>query len=160
MNLPNYKIRNEFERREGADLYDVIECRPMRQPGEPGLLRFRSSYQGESSYMYDDYTLRFRYAKAPWRWDYLAPGKRYWNFANEGLFQREINGAWGILHRDCSNPVTPAVLEIARREIDIEIVTGYFDHEFYRWVICEPTDEPLSTISYQRSNPEPQLLEQ
>lgn len=154
--LPNYPLRPTSC---PLDLYDIIECRRIQTLPHQSRASFRSSYQGESSYNYEDYTLRFRYAKVPWRWSWLKPDERYWNFDNEGLFQREINGAWGIINRS-GNPVTPECLDVCREEIDIQIVTGYFDQVAYQWVVCEPTHELLGTRSYEiKRAAEEQLLQ-
>jgi len=141
--LPNYPLRAPAC---AGDLYDIIECDGTRNQER---LPYTSSYQGATSYRWHDQALEFRWAKVPWRWSWGKPEDRYWNYVDEGEFQRKgPNASWGIVHRYSSNPVWPECLALCREVIDSRIVTGYFDFLAMRWVICEPDVEPLSTNSY------------
>lgn len=125
----------------------------MQTPTKPKTLQFISSFQGEADYVNPhDKTGRitYRWHKCPWVWGFERAGEKYWNYATEADFQREFNGSCGILHQS-TNPVPADVLQLFQEECCAEAVTGYFNHETNSWTICEPTNQPLSTQSWSRT---------
>lgn len=131
----------------------IPEGLPNSGPHFAHRLQFISSFQGESDYRDTHATTRrvtFRWAKCPWIWGFEKPGQKYWNYANEEEFQRDFNGAWGILH-EMANPVDAETLEAFRREHLPNAVTGYYDHLKKQWVVCEPTTRKLGTETWELS---------
>lgn len=134
----------------------IIDRADCQIPNDARRIPWISSYQGETDYEVrfghlNGRRITFRWGKLPWRWSWLKPDQKYWNYDSEELFQREANGAWGILHCMCCNPVNVETLECFRELYVPLAVTGYFDHTTKNWVVCEPTKKELSTETWYRS---------
>ena len=151
LTLPNYPTEPGIV----GDLTDLIMDRAENTtPNDARRIPWVSSYQGETDYQprsgpLRDRRLSFRYAKVPWRWSYQKPNERYWNYETEDRFQREVNGAWGIVHRG-ANPLDAETLEWFRQEYVPLAVTGYLNFETGLWTVCAPTLQELCTESWRR----------
>lgn len=131
-------------------LHSMIET-PPADPDAIPTLRFRSSYQGEATYhLPDGRELRFRWAKVPFRWSFMKPGERYWNFDTQEKFEAEMNGNHGMVTLG-TEPVDSDALEAFRREQHAGVRTGFFCHLRHGWIACEPTALRLSQASWEEA---------
>ena len=133
------------------DLYDRITPNPaiVLNRNDYHRLRWISGYQGEVTYEMPDGTRYFfRWAKLPWRWDFLTNGQRYWNWDRQEDFEKEMNGRHGLFVRG-SEPADPEAFELFRKHFHQDAKTGWFDHATKQWVICEPTTANPSHDSWK-----------
>ena len=152
MNLPNYTILPGHPGSITDIIKDAVDNFDI--PNELRPIRWTSSYQGETTYETDigkRGRLTFRWGKCPCKWGYEKTEAHYWNFDTEADFQREFNGAWGILHRIGANPVDAATLNAFRKFYRPNAVTGYFNHNRKCWMVCEPTERELSTETWKQT---------
>ena len=146
MELPHYPKEPGFP---GSFTDVIVRDRPYIER-EARRIQFISCYQCETDYHRlhgREGRFTFRFGKLPWRWSWLKEGEVYWNFKTEADFQRELNGAWGILHSG-TEAVDAETLAVFREECYSLAVTGWFNHGTKAWEICEPTTERQSHRSW------------
>jgi len=108
---------------------------------EASILKFLSSYCGQSTYQFyhptkGEIQLRYRFCKIPWRWN-KNDQESQWNFPSREEFEAQINTSHKILLAG-NGPVDELTLKLFQEITGhTEAKTGYFCHIRGRFVTCK-----------------------